>query len=244
MTRTPTKGRGRESPSPAASLSLLTARRGDGSALSARPRRGGRGGGFSPRPLCRCAAWAAPTGPSLSMACWRLVLPRLVRRYEARLTGPSSSCAWRLVLHLLVQVCSVGGADWAIFQFKVVRISPEAPPPPPPKAVWGPLDPSGAHLASRPGGGGGQEAFGLRAGLGLGLGVAEGVAPAHPCGQEGSELQERPRRTRGAMQGLAKAGAVWRCARPPPKCVSWGCFCLASSGTQGARTASPPSRRS
>jgi hypothetical protein len=43
-----------------------------------------------------------------------------------------------------MQVCSAGGHDWAIFQFRVVAIKPEALPPPPPKPVWGPLDPQGA----------------------------------------------------------------------------------------------------
>lgn len=41
------------------------------------------------------------------------------------------------------KVCSVGGKDWAMFQFKFVRLDPEPPPPPPPTTVWGPLDSTG-----------------------------------------------------------------------------------------------------
>ncbi|KAJ9506292.1 hypothetical protein QJQ45_013870, partial [Haematococcus lacustris] len=41
------------------------------------------------------------------------------------------------------QVCSAGGHDWAIFQFRVVHITPTAAPPPRAEPVWGPLDPSG-----------------------------------------------------------------------------------------------------
>lgn len=52
-------------------------------------------------------------------------------------------CDWRGWCHARPQVFSVGGHDWAIFQFRVVRISPDAPPPAPPKPVWGPLDPQG-----------------------------------------------------------------------------------------------------
>jgi len=40
-------------------------------------------------------------------------------------------------------LCSAGGKDWAIFQFRVVPIPLGAPPPPKPKAVWGALDPQG-----------------------------------------------------------------------------------------------------
>jgi microtubule-associated protein-like 6 len=40
-------------------------------------------------------------------------------------------------------VCSSGGHDWAVFQFRVVEVKPEEKPPPPPEPVWGPLDASG-----------------------------------------------------------------------------------------------------
>ncbi|GAX82495.1 hypothetical protein CEUSTIGMA_g9922.t1 [Chlamydomonas eustigma] len=42
-------------------------------------------------------------------------------------------------------VCSGGGHDWAVFQFRVVRIKPDDPPPPKPQRVWGALDESGRN---------------------------------------------------------------------------------------------------
>ncbi|MEW5311518.1 MAG: hypothetical protein WDW38_003227 [Sanguina aurantia] len=41
------------------------------------------------------------------------------------------------------QVCSVGSADWSMFQFRVVQLEPEPPPPLEKVAVWGALDASG-----------------------------------------------------------------------------------------------------
>jgi len=49
-----------------------------------------------------------------------------------------------------MQVCSAGGKDWGIFQFRVAPIPKDAPPPPKPKAVWGPLDPQGGSQADQP----------------------------------------------------------------------------------------------
>lgn len=46
-------------------------------------------------------------------------------------------------------VCSGGGHDWAVFQFRVVRLQPGAPPPPQPVKVWGALDESGTRRPSR-----------------------------------------------------------------------------------------------
>ena len=40
-------------------------------------------------------------------------------------------------------VCSVGGHDWAVFQFRVVRLRPDDPPPPKAEKVWGAIDDSG-----------------------------------------------------------------------------------------------------
>jgi hypothetical protein len=42
-----------------------------------------------------------------------------------------------------MQLCSAGGKDWGIFQFRVAAIPKDAPPPPKQKAVWGALDPQG-----------------------------------------------------------------------------------------------------
>jgi hypothetical protein len=40
-------------------------------------------------------------------------------------------------------VCSVGGRDWAVFQFRVVEIRADEPPPPRKEPVWGALDNTG-----------------------------------------------------------------------------------------------------
>lgn len=48
-------------------------------------------------------------------------------------------------------VCSVGGRDWAIFQFRLVHLDPTAPAPAPPKPVWGALDPQGEWALGRSG---------------------------------------------------------------------------------------------
>mmetsp|Transcript_34365 Transcript_34365/g.76299 ORF Transcript_34365/g.76299 Transcript_34365/m.76299 type:complete len:1172 (-) Transcript_34365:306-3821(-) len=42
-------------------------------------------------------------------------------------------------------VCSVGGRDRAIFQFRVVELRPDDPPPAAPQPVWGPLDSTGRN---------------------------------------------------------------------------------------------------
>lgn len=41
------------------------------------------------------------------------------------------------------KVCSVGGKDRAVLQFKLVEIEPEPEPAPEEEPVWGPLDPAG-----------------------------------------------------------------------------------------------------
>lgn len=43
-------------------------------------------------------------------------------------------------------VCSGGGHDWAVFQFRVVELKPQEAPPPAPEPVWGPLDNSGTGM--------------------------------------------------------------------------------------------------